>query len=98
MPLIHTRTRIPSAPSRKQHARFVALERSHANLSSVRFQHAPCCSDARFGKLIVKPSKDSAANETVYDSVERPNDDFCNAASCMVAGIDRRHCLEELLT
>jgi hypothetical protein len=54
----------------------LALEHSLGNLSSVRFQQAPCCSDAKFGKLIVKPSKDSATNETVYDSVERPNDDF----------------------
>lgn len=49
-------------------------------------------------KAIVKPGKDSAANETIYDAVERPDDDLHNAVSCMVSGVDRRHCMKEWLT
>ena len=74
----------------------MVLERSHANLSSVRFQQTLCCSDVGLSKLIVEPSKDSASDKSIYGSVESSDDDFCDAASSMVAGVDRRHYLEEL--
>src|SRR5208283_5654966 len=79
------------------HARFGGF-RTLTSESWPRFQQARCCSDAGLGTLIVKPSKGSASNEAVYDSVERPDDHLYNAARCMIAGVHRRHCLEELLT